>query len=167
MQNILFARKQCCEMLVDLKSAKYGRKYVYGDLRESSSRPLSDMEIICAIWYLTTRIAAHIKNTDIRYMAFFHICHKSLRWNAIYIYFFLQALVIERIIICRDVIHVIHIEVGSCARARRVCHMCALKSSRLSFVILCDILRQAKFISVESIVATLISSRSTSNVCCK
>jgi len=36
-------------MLADLKSAKYGRKYVYGDLRENSSRALSDTEIICAI----------------------------------------------------------------------------------------------------------------------
>jgi len=45
MQNVLFALKQYCEMLVDLKSAKYGRKYVYGDLRESSSKALSDTKL--------------------------------------------------------------------------------------------------------------------------
>lgn len=33
------------KMLADLKSAKYGRKYVYGDLRESSSRELSDTKL--------------------------------------------------------------------------------------------------------------------------
>lgn len=42
---IICARKQYCEMLADLKSAKYGRKYVYGDLRESSSRALSDAKL--------------------------------------------------------------------------------------------------------------------------
>lgn len=159
MQNILFARKQ---MRCALKSAKYGRKYIYGDLREFKQN-VTEHEIICDIWYLTT----HIMKTCMLAMTFFLYSLKVTPcWNMIYIYifFFFQALTIERIIVWRGAIRVIwYRSFDSCA--------CVCVSIKIAATVIRNILRRFApdeiYIRWLDCCYTLILSRSTGNVCCK